>query len=134
MKAKEIESLKYGEGPGEFWFDGQQVFVLSPSGRRLKNIDRITDGRGGTIYVEKDAFDKNGNLRGGGTWCQTRLEAVNEENLRQFRETVARNNLVYFKWNTIPGWMAIDLIEYMKKDSRVDFKTGKFIPNPEIPE
>lgn len=102
-------------------------------GRKITKIDRITDGRGGTIYVGKEAFDKYGRLRGGDTWSRTSLEPATEELIREIKADFCKRRLNEFDWLSLPDWLAINLVETLTaKDKRINFKEKKFVPNPEV--
>lgn len=133
VKTKEIQSLEGTTGMNKYlWTTGQQIIVYGGMGyRKITKIDRITDGRDGTIYVGKDAFDKHGSMRGGDIWNRSHIVPATEKEIQEIRDLQAIRKLESFNWLTIPGWLANSIVEFMAKDSRVNFKEGKFIPNPE---
>ena len=133
MPAKEIQTLEYngmsGSKEKEFWSVGQKVIFRGAMGAvSVKTIDRITDGRGGTIYIGKDAFDATGSLRGGGTWSQTHIEPATEVEILKIRASIIKRKLKDFDWRTISDEDASTIIAYIRANHpKLDFEAGKVV-------
>jgi hypothetical protein len=130
----EVTSLEGSLGVQKYlWTVNQQVVVSGYMGyRKIAKIDRITSGRGGTIYVGKDSFDKYGHQRGADTWTRGHIEPANDKIVAEIRADFCKKRLKNFDWLSLPDWLAIQIVEAVSaKDKRIDLKAGKFIPNPE---
>lgn len=95
MKAKELQSLAANDGAYP-WTVGGLVAVEDQNGTSIRTVSRITDGRGGTVYVQykradgtirEVAYDANGNLRGGNTWTRDHARPISEEQAQAIRNT-----------------------------------------------
>lgn len=136
---KEIQSLESTGFMGKAtWTVGQQVIVYGGGAmqwKQVRKIDRITDGRGGTIYVGKEAYDSGGMMRGGDTWSRQHIAPATEKLLLEVRSEYAKMKLGKFDWNSLPDWAALRVIEVLTAmDKRINFKENKFVPNPEMKE
>jgi hypothetical protein len=95
-KAKELQEL------GQ-WKVGQ--IVVSHSGgtggvERLLKITRITDGRGGTIYIEDIAFDLYGHERtSNSAWHSKSISPATEEDIKRIVLEDMRRYLQNFDWS-----------------------------------
>ncbi len=136
---KEIQSLEGSEfGQPINWVVGQQVIVYGGGAMRWKQvrkIDRITDGRGGTIYVGRESYDSSGHQRGGDVWSRQHIQIATEKLLLEVRSEYAKMKLRKFDWDSLPDWAALKVVEVlMAMDKRINFKENKFVPNPEMKE
>ena len=134
---KEIQSLEStGFMEKTTWTVGQQVVVYGGGAmqwKQIRKIDRITDGRGGTIYVGKEAYDSGGSRRGGDSLFRSHIAPATEKLLLEVRSEYAKMKLSKFNWNSLPDWAALKVVEVLTAmDKRINFKENKFIPNPEI--
>ncbi len=131
MSAKELQTLEYqsytSDKEKQFWSVGQKVILCGSMGyRSVKTIDRITDGRGGTIYVGKDSFDKSGSLRGGDTWNRTHIEPATEVEIQKIRASIIKKKLKDFDWRTVSDDDATKIIAYIRSNHpKLDFESGK---------
>ena len=94
------------------WKVGQMVLVIGSmnSGYEgIKPISRITDGRGGTIYVEDKAYDIYGGLRGGDTWNKWNIQPATDADAIRIRGTNARRRIANFKWNDLDPAKAVEI-------------------------
>jgi hypothetical protein len=70
---------------------GQDVLVTTTYEEYLSAITRITDGRGGTIYVKKpksgveQAYNQHGNSRGGDGWHTSTIRVPTQEDLNNLK-------------------------------------------------
>ena len=71
-KAKELQEL------GE-WKVGEKVVVDRRMREYIRPITKITDGRGGTIYVENSKYDSKGWERGRDTWSRGMIHKLTPE-------------------------------------------------------
>jgi hypothetical protein len=87
---------------GIVWTVGQKVIVYGTQTRHVGEISRITDGRGGTIYVGEASYDINGHQRGSTLWGGSHLELSTPEALQAIRAERAKNLLSKFNWHSLP--------------------------------
>ena len=109
-KAKELKEL------GE-WKVGQEVIVYG-SGfahtNTISKITRITDGRGGTIYIEKTAYDRWKHERTSDSWYSKYIKIATESDKEEVIQESQKRKLDNFKWNTLPGSLATEIITLMR--------------------
>lgn len=65
---------------------GDLVFVYYQSSTCVKPIQKITPS--GLIKVDGNLFNQNGHIRGGGSYCTTRIEIATPEKIEEFRQRV----------------------------------------------
>lgn len=65
---------------------GDLVFVYYQSSTCIKPIQKITPS--GLIKVDGNLFNQNGHIRGGGSYCTTRIEIATPEKIEEFRQRV----------------------------------------------
>lgn len=82
MKAKELQEL-------EQWKVGAKVVVKFPNGSEsISTIERITDGRGGTIYLPlpfTTSFNIYGNERTSNSWHFYFIQPATEKDINRVR-------------------------------------------------
>jgi len=100
--AKELQELGN-------WKVGMLVYDNGNSYRpeSLTRITRITDGRGGTIYVGESSFDINGSQRGSDTWSKQRIQVATPVDLQRIKENNAIERLSRFDWKSLRGDQAV---------------------------
>lgn len=65
---------------------GDLVFVYYQSSTCVKPVQKITPS--GLIKVDGNLFNQNGCIRGGGSFCTTRIEIATPEKIEEFRQRV----------------------------------------------
>lgn len=63
---------------------GDLVFVYYQSITRVKPVQKITPS--GLIKVDGNLFNQNGRIRGGGSYCTTRIEIATPEKIEDFKK------------------------------------------------
>lgn len=113
MKAKELTEL------GQ-WKVGQKVNLTNRYGTdRIITIQRITDGRGGTLYTEKMSFDKDGRERGvTDSWAFTRIKPAEEADYIRILGNNAKMRLSKIKWDDLEPAKAL-MIEKILHDNGI---------------
>ena len=112
-KAKELQEL------GDFKV-GQQVYCESRLNTSISTIDRITDGRNGTIYVNGTSYDSKGYQRGD-IWATGTITPATEEHKRSMIAKRARYRLARYEWQKLSDDNAI-AIEKLLRDNGFDIK------------
>lgn len=114
-KTKELQEL------GK-WKVGQKVTVESGGAMTyisIRPIDRITDGRGGTVYADGTAYDLHGRQRGRDGYSSARITPTTDED----RIKIAGNNSKYrmgkVNWKEISHEKAIE-IEKLLNDNGIE--------------
>ena len=132
MSAKELFSLKCENpavaGQEHTWEVGQKVIYSSQMGESIVAITRITDGRGGTVYVGKEMFDASGQARGGGSWSTRSIHPLTEEKKNSIIGANVRAKLSGFNWNTLPDDVAKEAIALLRKSfPKMNFEKKEYI-------
>lgn len=65
---------------------GDLVFVYYQSSTCVKPVQKITPS--GLIKVDGNLFNQNGFIKGGGSYCTTRIEVATPEKIEEFRQRV----------------------------------------------
>lgn len=65
---------------------GDLVFVYYQSSTCVKPVQKITPS--GLIKVDGNLFNTNGFIRGGGSYCTTRIEVATSEKIEEFQQRV----------------------------------------------
>ena len=65
---------------------GDMVFVYYDTQTSIKPVQKITPS--GLIKVDGNRFNSNGRIRGGGSYCTTRIEIATPEKIEEFRKRV----------------------------------------------
>ena len=128
MKAKELNELpsKCRENPF-VWTVGQKIVESIGENKSIKAISRITDGRGGTIYVSGTAYDASGRQRGGDIWYGSHISPATDADYKELAGSVSKARLSRFRWGNLPDEVAVDAIKLLsEKYPKMDFKTGKY--------
>ena len=116
--AKAKEHQKLGE-----WEVGQEV-VVRARGMMAKDhialIERITEGRGGTVYVQGQGYDQNGWQRGGDAWGRLHIHSVTQEDRIKIAGEKAKLRLQYFKWNDIDDKKAVEIRTILKEKYKLE--------------
>ena len=109
MKAKELQEL------GQ-WKVGMRVLHTGSSigGESIYTVSRITDGRGGTIYIGNDAYDIEGSSRGGSTWHHTHISPATAEDIQRIKGKVANSYLRNYDWQELTGEQSLRAEEALK--------------------
>lgn len=105
MKTKELTEL------GQ-WKVGQEVVVHGKHYRSSAVIDRITDGRKGTLYIGKNAYDVGGHSRGTDIWNGSHIEPMTPK----IKESIIKRNRANRLNNFNFGSLTIDQLSdiYLK--------------------
>ena len=86
----------------------------------IQTITRITNGRGGTIYVSISknsdvAFDINGTERGGANWHPRTIQPATDEDIKQIRCNYIKFLLKQYDWSKLTEEQTINFFEYLNK-------------------
>ena len=136
MKTKELYSLEAklhsigpnGESVKHTWEVGQKVVLSTSMGEGVATITRITDGRGGTVYVGKEMFDASGSLRGGDTWQRRKIEPLTQEKYNEILAQNIREKLKRFNWGSLPNEIAIEIISHLRgKYPQMNFELREYV-------
>ena len=103
-KAKKLEKL------GD-WKVGQEVYIEKDTFgmiRRICKIDRITDGRNGTIYASDFSFDKHGDERGSG-YHRAKMTPATDQHRLSIRGANARRRLQNIEWHKLEPAIACEI-------------------------
>jgi hypothetical protein len=111
-KAKELQELGKWK-VGMLGYDNGSS-ITSPS---VVKITRITDGRGGTLYINsgEKTFDISGNERGGSPWHRRHIEPATEEDLRNIQGRVIKSRLTAFNWRRLSNENAVKVEEFLNQ-------------------
>lgn len=128
MKAKELQTISSPDNKN-IWTVGGKVAVSKRGyDTAIRTISRITDGRGGTIYIPctnmlgnvtgEDAYDLYGRGRGGGDWDSITIRPIGEieetEIKKKFLANKLRQGLQKKGWSGVPDDIIIGIYEYLK--------------------
>ena len=113
-KTKNLQSL------GDF-IVGEKVLVKNRSDKYILPIERITDGRGGTIYVGGLSFDAQGRQRGD-VWQTAYISIPTKQDYVNVKGRNAIIRLRKVEWSSLTPEKAIE-IEKLLNDN--DIKTRK---------
>lgn len=112
MKAKELQEITATDGT--VWKVGDKVLLTrcGLAGEAICPITRITDGRGGTIYVGDGnlatgepyeiPFDLKGNKRASNDWSTTGIQLATDEDYTRIRRKRMRNRIANVAWGSLP--------------------------------
>ena len=116
-KTKELNEL------GD-WKVGQEV-CIEKGGlggfRRICKIERITNGRKGTVYANDRNFDIHGNERGTG-YHQANMTPATDKDRMDIKGANARRRLKNVEWNKLGPLTAIK-IENLLNENGIKTKT-----------
>ena len=105
------------------WEVGQAVVIEGFRGSlRIRCIERITDGRGGTIYVDGVSFRQSGSQRGGDGWHFLHIKIATNEDRIKIKGMNSRQKLCQYKWQTLELEKAIE-IEKLLEENGIDLTT-----------
>jgi hypothetical protein len=111
-KTKNLEEL------GQ-WKVGQKVYIDKTSSfhgyEAVSPIERITDGRGGSIYVKDMNFDKNGKERGEG-YHKATIRPATEEDIIRIRGNNARSRIKHYDWSELDPAKAIEIEKLLNEN------------------
>lgn len=103
------------------WKVGMDVYhTCNLRGFVIGKVVRITDGRGGTVYVtfgnpSESAYDINGNERGCGTWSKTYLYPLTIEKKNEIALSIRKEKLRSFKWDDLTVEQASEIVLFMRE-------------------
>ena len=104
------------------WKVGQPVLIQGRMIEAIRPIERITDGREGTIYVCGDSYDIHGRQRGGDIyWSYKNISIATQEDLDRIRGKNAQNQLKRFQWSNLKPEDAIKIRDELKEKYGLDF-------------
>ena len=108
------------------WKVGQKVLLRfgNMGQESITSITRITDGRGGTIYLNDMAFNVNGSQRGGGVWDRSHISVGTEADVIRIRGKNARYRLSKVSWMELDPAKAIE-IEKLLNDNGIVTRNEK---------
>lgn len=103
------------------WKVGQKVLLTTGNIRQesIVPITKITDGRGGTIYVGNMLFDIMGAQRGNDIWYKSYIAPATEEDAMRIRGKNSRHRLSKVKWLELDPKKAIE-IEKLLNDNGIN--------------
>jgi hypothetical protein len=110
-KAKELQEL-------DDWKVGQEVYIEKDTFgmiRRICKINRITDGRNGTIYASDFSFDKHGEERGS-SYHRAKMTPATDQHRLRIRGANARRRLQNVEWNTLSDEEAIRIEKLLNEN------------------
>ena len=83
------------------WKVGQEVIIQRIHGTNaIERIDKITDGLGGTIFVNKTRYTEAGHERGN-SWCSSMIIVATSEEKNKVYRARERRLLQRFDWSSI---------------------------------
>ena len=104
------------------WKVGQEVIDTYNS--FTGKVSRLTDGRGGTVYVAvpqtlgagtyEVAFDINGKKRGTDTWSRSQLEVLTPDMKLGLERRGRRRKLAMFDWSGLPFDQSDAIVTFMR--------------------
>ena len=112
--AKELQEL------GQ-WKVGQEVLWEAGGaslGKSIEVIERITDGRGGSIYLKDNSgsgYDSNGFSRNGGAFHRAYITPMTPELKAQITVESRRQKLSRFDWKNLPDEQINQVITFMRE-------------------
>jgi hypothetical protein len=106
--AKELTEL------GE-WKVGQEVILNWKWGNSILPIERITDGRGGTIYVKGKSFDVSGNERTSDIWNDTRIVIATDDDKKRIAMQIRKHKLTEFDFQNLTLEQASEIVAFMRE-------------------
>jgi len=126
-KTKQLEKL---DGPnGIVWAVGDKVVVVARHSEHISTITRITNGRGGTIYVKaaredapEIAYDSKGRQRGSDLWNHNDISPATQEDIARIKGKVARLQLSRFSWVNLPPDIAMEIRDYLRVKYNLEIK------------
>ena len=98
------------------WKLGQKVLVSNNYGDSIIAIDRITNGRNGTIYIKDLSFDISGHQRGGGTWNSYIIKPATEEDIIRIKGRNSISRLSKINWSKLSPAKAIEIEDLLNKN------------------
>ena len=117
MAANKLEKIEHN---GITWTVGDKVVVRTNHNSYIAIISRITDGRGGTIYVKskngENNFDLLGNQRGTDIWNGSIIERATQEDTKLMRGKIAISRLKNFNWASLSPELAIEIRDFLKEN------------------
>jgi len=111
MKTKELTELAQ-------WKVGEEVVLTYPAPQdrqSIRTIDKITDGRGGTIYVHDMAFDIHGRQRGNNQGSFFLIAPMTPDTKEGILKKNRRIKLTQFNFNSLTFDQASDLVFKMRE-------------------
>lgn len=90
----------------------------------IVRLEKITDGRGGTIFADGKMFDLSGCQRGGDRWYSAHASIATEADAIRIRGKNARYRLSIFNWKNLDPVKATE-IEKLLNASGIDTRTKK---------
>jgi hypothetical protein len=109
-KAKELQELGN-------WKVGQKVCVSKNGYDSILvcQIERITDGRGGTVYANDLNFDIKGRERGEG-YHKARIRPATEEDIIRIRGKNALRRIISYGWSELDPAKAIEIEKLLNEN------------------
>jgi len=105
------------------WKVGQKLYIkgsgTTTGYEAILPIDRITDGRGGTIYVGSRLFDINGHQRGSDVWGKVNIREATEADYISIRGKNAKSRISNVNWLKLDAAKAIE-IEKLLNDNGIE--------------
>ena len=112
MKTNELNEL-------QIWKVGMEVIVYSRFSSSIQKIKKITDGRGGTIYVEIKGnnylFDVLGNLRTSNVWSSITIEPCTPEKKIEIQMKNRVAKLHAFDFSSLTDQQVSDIVLFMRE-------------------
>ena len=87
--------------------------------KRIRPIDKITSGLGGTIFVDGYRFAVNGHQRGNG-WYKASIRQATDEDRIDIRGKNASSRLAKVEWHKLAPSEAIHVQEFLIKNGIVN--------------
>ena len=101
------------------WKVGQEVIIIGGEfieTKTIANIEKITDGWGGTLYLKGFKYDSRGLQRSDG-YHRQHLVPATEELKKEIRGTKARWILEKFKWHDLKPDEAMRIYKVLKENN-----------------
>jgi len=98
------------------WKVGQRVVAGRAGAEHLDKITRITDGRGGTIYIDTMAFDIRGRRRGEDSmWESTGIYPATDRDIKRIVVKGKRQFLYSNPWASLTDDQIIQVYDLVNK-------------------
>ena len=109
------------------WKVGQPVLVQMGGASRRESIapiSKITDGRGGTIYVGEQLFDTDGHQRTSDSWNRAFIQPATEADVIRIKGKNARFRIANYDWQNLDPSKAIE-IEKLLNENGIETKVRR---------
>jgi hypothetical protein len=100
---------------GEFKVGDSVLIEKTTTGyKAIRNIEKITSGHGGTIFVDGMRFDQHGRQRGD-TWHSALMRHSTEQDLIDIKGANAKRRILKIRWNEVTPEQALEIESFLNK-------------------